>query len=314
MFAVLLTVTLVFDPIPKKPDEGRIAILVSKDAKREIVILTPSGQVENTIDLKEIPEPVRSVKLCRDAKTALLLTSNKENIQVGFRGFPSSTGYLIDITSTNKPRKLIDRRGSFSWVINRDGSKAYCTFLDVEETAKLGASDPALFQSQIIDLKTGETKRYDLPSHHQIVDLTGDDTTLLTSAFVDKQYRAALVPTKTGKPELIANQEFYPLSISPDGKRILTYDFAENATKRAQEFIVYEMNSRMKNAISMTQSDMSANSYSYGADGKRICFVNLIHSDNSAVYKLFTVNIDGTKQKMIYEAKPGVFLSDCDWR
>lgn len=318
MLSTLLALSLAAAPIPKTTYEGHIGIVVTSP-KPELIVLSPNGAVEKRIPLDEIGDQVYTVKIGRDGKTALLTTYNQVPIQLGNRGFPSNNGYFLDLTGTNKPKKLIDSKGMLGWVINRDCTKAYGGYIDEEKMAKANPNDSMQYKNWFLDLKTGETKPIDLPAEHRIADITADDQTVLTMVMDGGKYRAATAPVSTWKPMQNLDGVFYPHGIAPDGKKILTteYEYAENGRQMGYGLKVYDFESKGRRQINRPEDCQYLSAYSYGADGKRICFIGQYRkagSPNGVSYKVFTCTVDGTNPKMIYEAKDGEMLSDCDWR
>ena len=318
MFSVLLAASLAAAPIPKATYEGHIGVVV-RIPKPELIVLSPNGVVEKRIPLDDIGEQVYTVKMGRDGKSALLTTYNQVAIQLGNRGFASNNGYLLDLTGTEKPKKLIDGKATLGWVINRDGTKAYGGYIDEEKAAKANPNDPMPYKNWCLDLKTGETKPIDLPIEHRIADITADDQTVLTMVLTGGKYRAGTAPVSTWKPTLISDATFYPHGIAPDGKKMLTseYEYGENGRQVSYNLKVYDFESKGRRVINRPEDCQYLSAYSYGADGKRICFIGQYRNasnPNGVAYKVFTCGTDGTNQKMIYEAKDGEMLSDCDWR
>lgn len=317
MYAALLAVTLSAAPIPKATYEGHIGVVVSSP-KPELIVFSPSGTVEKRIPLDDIGDRAYTVKMGRDGKTALLTTYNQAPIQLGNRGFASNNGYLIDLTGAEKPKKLIDSKATLGWVINRDCTKAYGGYIDEENAAKAKPNGSLPYKNWCLDLKTGTTKAIELPPEHRIADITADDQTVLTMVLTDGKYQAAMAPVSTWKPTLISEATFYPHGIAPDGKKMLTSEY-EYEMGRLTGFglKIYDLDSKARRDIVRPDGCQALSAYSYGADGKRICFIGQYPApgnQNGVAYKLFTCGVDGTNQKMIYEAKDGEMLSDCDWR
>lgn len=321
MLSTLLALLLSAAPIPKATYEGRIGVVVT-NPKPELIVFSPSGNVEQRIPLDDLGERVYTVKMGRDGKVALLTTYGQNNLQIGNRGYPCYSGYLIDLTGTAKPKRLLENKGSLGWVINRDCTKAYGCFIDAEKAGKANADDPIPYSNWCLDLKTGETKPIGLAAEHRIADITADDQTVLTMVQTGGKYRAATASVSTWKPTQVSDAAFYPHGISPDGKKMLTteYEYGENGENGRQvgyNLKVYDFESKARRTINRPEDCQYLSAYSYGADGKRICFIGQYRNTNNpngVAYKLFTINTDGTNQKMIYEAKDGEMLSDCDWR
>lgn len=321
MFSTLLAVTVAAAPVPKTVHEGKIAVFINHPAFK-LLVLSPSGQLEKTIDLTAIPDHAYAVRLSRNGQSALITCSSDETIPVRNPRPFTFSGYLVDLADNNKPRKLIEKQISFSWAFNRDGSKVYGSSIDIEKYAKQGPNDPAEHKSWCLDIKTGKSVPFDLPSSHSLVDLTADDETALTATMDKDRVRSAITPVKTGKPTVLTGHTFNPYGISPDGKKILARDLDDASAKprRGEDrTIVYDLDSRSKRAIDMPEGAVKRSAFSFGADGKRICYIAVYHSPfggpkGSLSYKLFTASIDGTNPKMIYESKGDEELSDCDWR
>jgi hypothetical protein len=318
MFSTMLALSLAAAPIPKSVYEGQIGVVVTSP-KAELIVFSPSGSVEKRIALDDLGERVYTVKMGRDGKTALLTTYGQNNLRIGNRAYVSNNGYLIDLTGTAKPKRLFENKGSLGWVINRDCTKAYGGYIDEEKAAKGNPADPLPFANWCLDLKTGTTKPIELPTEHRIADITADDQTVLTMVLTGGKYRAGTAPVSTWKPELIPDGTFYPHGISPDGRKMLTseYEYAENNQLVSYNLKIYDFESKGRRQINRPEDCQALSAYSYGADGKRICFIGQYrnaNNPNGVSYKLFTCSTDGSNQKMIYEAKPGEMLSDCDWR
>lgn len=318
MLSTLLALSLAAAPIPKSTYEGHIGVVV-RSPKPELIVLNPNGGVEKRIPLEDLGEQVYTVKMGRDGKTALLTTYNQVAIQLGNRGFASNSGYLLDLTGTNKLKKLIEGKATLGWVINRDCTKAYGGYVDEEKAAKLKPADPIPYKNWCLDLKTGESKAIDLPPEYRIADISADDQTVLTMEYTQNKYHAATAPVSTWKPTRVSDAAFYPHGISPDGKKMLTseYEYGENGQQVSYNLKVYDFESKGRRQIDRPEDCQYLSAYSYGADGKRICFIGQYRNagnPNGVSYKVFTINVDGSNLKMIYEAKPGEMLSDCDWR
>jgi hypothetical protein len=322
MWAIALVSTLVGAPIPKTPHEGRIAVVVAQPSQM-LLILNPSGQVEKKIDLNDIPDRVYSVKLSRDARSALIICTSEHTFRIGNQLTNTKSGYLIDLTGENKPKRLIEKQFSPSWVINRGGNKAYGSNIDVEKYLKRGQSLAFDCQNWCIDIKTGVSEPIGLPANHFIIDLSADDETFLTSTVIEERNCAALVSLKTWKPMVLTDVNFELYGIAPNGKRILARDNGSDGEmmdplRREKGIIVFDLNSKSKRMIDRPEGSSTRFAFSYGADGKRICFIAYFSRRGirppSDRYQLYTCNIDGTNPKMIYEAKDGEMLSDCDWR
>lgn len=317
MFAALIAVSLAYDPIPKTKYEGSIAVLALHQGQR-IHIFNPSGKLEKTVELKDISEQAEAVKLSRDARSALLMTHRDSVIRIGGKAYRAYSIYLIDLNGLNKPKLLIENKATTKWVFGSNGSNAYGSLLDEgKQPKKPGQNNKEYSTSWTIDLKSGILKAIELPSEHHIVDITADGETLLTMTRLEKKLCAALIPVKTLKPELIPfDQSLLPRGIASDGRKILAVDYTDVVKGGTADPIIYDLKSKSKQLIAVPNGASYPSAYAFGVDGKRICYIANYKDPDTfrESHRLFTANMDGTNQKMIYEAKAGEVLSDCDWR
>lgn len=320
MFAAFLAISLTAAPIPKSQYEGRIAVLL-RDPKPELILFIPNGEIEKRIPLHDLGVDVYSLRLGRDGKTALLTTQSHVPARLANQDFAGNNGYLIDLTGIEKPKKFFTGKSNLVWILNRDCTKAYGTYIDEVKSAKASPSDILPYEHWCLDLKTGVSKPIDLPDTHCIVDISADDQTVLTSEHAKNRYYAATAVVGNWKPTRISDRLLIPYGFAPDGKNILAWDSGNAAEKKDAKHhehghYVIELATMSKRAIRKPEGSLKLYCLSYNPDGKRLCFIaQYPHPMNPKVvtYKLFTCSVDGSNQKMIYEGKDEELLSHCDW-
>ncbi|MFO0849671.1 MAG: hypothetical protein U0871_14125, partial [Gemmataceae bacterium] len=326
---------------PAPPREG-VIIITSFQEGPPAQFLTPDGTVVRTLMVENAGAAASPVNPGGPPVCPLWLPrlspDGKRLIAVRLGPIPQNLNspwtpnhlWVFDVDSDTGPTAplLADIRWP-SAIWSRDGKTVYGSNINPNRAADpVPADGPLPLVCWALDPKTKVRTPLALPPGHQIMDLSPDGTTLLTTRIVaplttlaDETY---LVPLNTLTPKRLTDKPFHGMRFSPDGKRVLGKRVEES---KARPLIV-SVADRSETVVRVPDKATAVYHACWSPDGRRVAYVweedvdppagapILADGDQPRFHasRLAVADADGKNEKTILRREHNQPIYGVDWK
>lgn len=288
--AVARPLTSMMAPAPKAVPREGVIVISSFQPVPSIEQFTPAGvEVKKSVALGSAAAPINPgekpvcpLMLARwslDAKRLLAIKFGP--IPQGNVGpYTPNHLWVFDRDSEDGPTEpLLANIRMPSAVWSHDGTKLYGSSIDKDkETDPVPKTGPYPLICWTLDVKTRVQTPLAIPTGHQIMDLSPDGKTLLTSRPADFENQGLvetyLVPLATLKPKRLKEKSFYGLRFSPDGTRVVGARIEERKDAPAKwRAVIVSVADGSEKVIRMGDEVDGVHFACWSPDGKRLALV-----------------------------------------
>lgn len=317
-------------PLPKEAEREGVIVLSSHSDEKPLELLKPDGTSLKVIKLRGNHQ-LYNPRLSPDGKKAVCTEPR------GGKGRPFNV-YLIDFEAEPAARiaRLAENVHNPAALWSRDGKTVYFSHIDpakLEEAEKRGELDT--HQNWSYRVADGKKTLLNLPPHHQIVDVSPDNSTFLTITriAVADELNIFLLPSTTPTPDkalVLAKGFMYNGRFSPNGEQlVMSGSFVkpdEPFDWKPWDIFVIDLKTDRRTRLNLPPEvyAMRQNRLSWSPNGKQIA----VHWEEDVMVppppptnrrsnflsRVTVCDADGSNAKVIIRRKYDEEITGLDWR